>query len=223
MRARATALVAAVVTLALVALAVAQQSPSPIPVPGAEKSTATKALGLGADVLQDTTPVKRLGLYLDGFHFVHDRPDHQEEAHHYCHQMSEEFAQCAIFDGNGEDAKLIGIEHIVSAGLHQGLPEAERRSWHPHHYEVRSGLLIAPGIPGPVERQLMEKLVGTWGKTWHVWHTRRDRLPLGPATLMMGFTEDGQIQPGLVADRDRRFGISTDERRRQRADIPAPR
>jgi hypothetical protein len=209
--------------LTLGALAVAQRSPSPVPVPGAEKSASTKVLGLGADVIQDTTPVDQLDMYLDGFHFVHDQPDMQEEAHHYCQQMSEEFAQCAIFDGNGREAKLIGVEHIVSGRLHQGLPEAERRMWHPHHYEVRSGLLIAPGIPQPVEHRLMEKLVGTWGKTWHVWHTTRDRLPVGEATLMMGFTRDGQIHRELLADRDRRFDVSTDELRAKRADIPAPR
>jgi hypothetical protein len=220
---RAAIIAAGAVLLGVGALAVAQQSPSPAPVPGAEKSTSTRILGLGAEVIQDTTPVKQLDMYLDGFHFVHDQPDVQEEAHHYCHQMSEEFAQCAIFDGNGRDAKLIGVEHIVSDRLYQGLSEDERRRWHPHHYEVRSGLLIAPGIPQPVEHQLMEKLVGTWGKTWHLWHTTRDRLPVGEASLMMGFTRDGQIRRDLVADRDRRFGISTDERRAQRADIPAPR
>lgn len=39
---------------------------------------------------------------------------------------------------------------------------------------------------------------------------------------MMGFTQDGQIRPALIEDRDRRFGIVTRERRAQRADIPDP-
>jgi hypothetical protein len=220
---RVSVLVGVFVLVALGALAFAQQSPSPAPVPGAEKSASTKALGLGATVIQDTTPANQLQIYLDGFHFVHDRMDLQEEAHHYCNQMSEEFAQCTVFDGNGKDAKLIGVEHIVSARLYQGLPEAERRMWHPHDYEVKAGLLIAPGIPQPIEHKLMEKLVGTWGKTWHVWHTKHAQLPVGQATLMMGFTKDGQLDRALLEDRDRRFSISTDELRKKRADIPAPR
>jgi hypothetical protein len=205
------------------ALAFAQQSPSPIPVPGAEKSTSTKALGLGATVIQDTTPVNQLQIYLDGFHFVHDRMEMQVEAHHYCNQMSEEFAQCAVFDGNAKDAKLVGVEHIISARLYQGLAEGERRMWHPHDYEVKAGLLIAAGIPQPIEHKLMEKLVGTWGKTWHVWHTSHDPLPVGRATLMMGFTKDGELNRALLENRDRRFSISTDELRKKRADIPSPR
>jgi hypothetical protein len=41
-------------------------------------------------------------------------------------------------------------------------------------------------------------------------------------SLMMGFTTDGQIEPGLVADRDRRFKVSSSELRGKRADIPDP-
>jgi hypothetical protein len=134
--------------------------------------------------------------------------------------MTEEFAPCVIFDG--EDAELIGVEHTVSQRLYRSLPPEEQRLWHPHRYEVQAGPLIAPGIPQAVEHRLMAKLVGTGGKTWHVWHLKHHELPVGPASLMMGFTADGQIQPQLDEDRDRRFKVSTPELRRQRADIPDP-
>ena len=69
----------------------------------------------------------------------------------------------------------------------------------------------------------MEKLVTTYGKSIHLWQVDRgDKLPLGPPKLMMGFTADGQAKPELVADRDRRFGISTEENRQEREDIPMP-
>ena len=202
--------------------AMSPTSPSPTAAPGAEKSTKTEVLGLGARVLQDTTPVEQLDAYLDGFHFVHGNMGIQEEAHHYCYQMTEEFIQCAIYDGNGKEAKLIGVEHIISDRLYRGLPTQEQRLWHPHDHEVKSGLLIAPGLPQAAEHELMKKLVSTRGKTWHVWHTEKDPLPVGEATLMMGFTQDGQIRPVLIEERDRKFGISTQERRAQRADIPDP-
>ncbi|HBX06377.1 MAG TPA: DUF1264 domain-containing protein, partial [Leclercia adecarboxylata] len=38
---------------------------------------------------------------------------------------------------------------------------------------------------------------------------------------MMGFTGEGQLDPALLADRDRRLGIDTQEIKRQRADIVA--
>jgi hypothetical protein len=40
--------------------------------------------------------------------------------------------------------------------------------------------------------------------------------------IMMVFTKDGQAQPGLLAARDKRFNISTEEKKRNRADIPMP-
>lgn len=116
---RVLVLVGGLVIATIAALAFAQQSPSPIPVP----------VGLGATVIQDTTPVNQLQIYLDGFHFVHNRMEMQVEAHHYCHQMSEEFAQCVVFDGNGQDAKLVGVEHIISTRLYQGLTGDECRMW----------------------------------------------------------------------------------------------
>jgi hypothetical protein len=39
---------------------------------------------------------------------------------------------------------------------------------------------------------------------------------------MMGFTADGQTDPKMVAERDRRFGLSSEEKKQSRADIPAP-
>lgn len=69
----------------------------------------------------------------------------------------------------------------------------------------------------------MKKLVGTYGKTWHTWHTERaDALPLGPPVLMMGFTSDGQADLDMVEERDRRFGVASGAKREQRASIPAP-
>jgi hypothetical protein len=50
----------------------------------------------------------------------------------------------------------------------------------------------------------MEKLIHTYGKTWHTWHTDSgDRLPFGVPKLMMGFTAEGQSHPSLVRSRDR--------------------
>jgi len=192
--------------------------------PGRERSARTKALEAGAAVMQDMTPIDQVHLYVCGFHFYNGDMARQVEAHHYCIQSNEDFAQCVIFSGNGKDAKLIGIEYIISAKLFGTLPEEERRLWHSHDYEVNSGELIAPGLPEAAEHELMEKLVSTYGKTVHTWQVdRRDTLPLGAPQVMMGFTKDGQIKPELVQDRDKRFKISSEAKRRERADIPDPK
>lgn len=199
-------------------------TPSNVDAPGAEKDARTKTLEAGAALMQDKTPLRKLNAYLDGFHFYSGNMQGQMEAHHYCEEVNEDFKQCVIFDGNGESARIMGVEYIVSEKLFKTLPEPEKKLWHSHSYEVKSGALIAPGIPEVAEHELMEKLVSTYGKTWHTWHTDNaaNTLPLGHPMLMMGFTADGQLRPELVTDRDGRFDISTQTKRENRADIPAP-
>jgi hypothetical protein len=212
------------VALALLALACGgNNTASNVQAPGAEKDAKTKVLEAGAAALQDKTPVSRLEMYLNGFHFYNGHLAGQMEAHHYCTKLNEDLTQCVIFDGNGRDAKLMGVEYIISEKLFKTLPSDEKALWHSHRYEVKSGELIAPGLPRVAEHELMEKIVSTYGKTWHTWHTDQDQqLPFGSPMLMMGFTKDGQLRPALVKDRDARFGVSTEENRQNRADIPAP-
>jgi hypothetical protein len=198
-------------------------SASNVKAPGAAESAKTKALDAGAAALQDKPPIEALNAYLDGFHFYSGRMQGQMEAHHFCAVVDEEVTQCVIYDGNVKDAKLMGVEYIVSARLFQTLPAAEKALWHSHVHEVKSGQLVAPGIPQPAEHALMQKLVGTYGKTWHTWHTDlHQALPLGVPQLMMGFTQDGQADAAMVAARDKRFGIDSQAKRRERADIAAP-
>lgn len=196
---------------------------SPVSAPGSEATATTRLLEAGAAAMQRMPPVQALNTYLDGFHFYNGRMDAQMEAHHYCSVINEDVIQCVIYDGNVPNAKLMGVEYIVSARLFADLPAAEQRLWHSHVHEVKSGQLILPGVPESAEKALMEKLVGTYGKTWHTWHTDRDKsLPLGVPQLMMGATADGQIDPALVADRDRRFEVDSAHKRQQRADLPSP-
>ena len=191
--------------------------------PGSEKSGKTKVLEAGAAAIQDKTPVSKLNIYLNGFHFYNGELSGQMEAHHYCARLNEDLTQCVIYDGNGDSAKIMGIEYIISEKLFKTLPADEKKLWHSHRYEVKSGELIAPGLPNVAEHELMEQVVSTYGKTWHTWHTDQDiNLPFGNPALMMGFTKDGQLNPNMLRDRDKRFGVLTADKRKNRADIPTP-
>lgn len=191
--------------------------------PGGEKSATTAALEAGAALLQNKEPIKTLDMYLDGFHFYSGAMQGQMEAHHYCGKLNEDLIQCIIFDGNRKDAKIMGVEYIVSAKLFETLPDDERMLWHSHRYEVKSGALVAPGIPDAAEHELMKQLISTYGKTWHTWHTDRQKtLPIGIPHAMMGFTKDGQLHSELVSERDKRFEISSEKKRHSRADIAEP-
>ncbi|EJL01588.1 protein of unknown function, DUF1264 family [Pseudomonas fluorescens Q2-87] len=196
---------------------------SPVSVPGAAKTPTTATLEAGADMLQNKPPVQALNMYLDGFHFYNGRMSGQMEAHHYCTALNQEVFQCAIFDGNTSSAKLMGVEYIISKRLFEGLPTSEKQLWHSHVHEVKSGQLIAPGIPQVAETRLMDNLVTTYGKTWHTWHTEQGQeLPYGVPQLMMGFTADGQVDPQLVRERDSRMGVDSEGKKRARAGIAAP-
>lgn len=202
----------------------AQQSPPKTIPSGSAKSGKTRTLEAGARLLQGNAPLRGFDIHLDGFHPVKDRPGVQMEAHHYCRQLNEDFAQCVLFDGDGSNANMTGVEYIISEKLFSTLPAAERRYWHPHNGEILSGQLVAPGIPEVAEHALMKQKINSYGKTWHTWNTGRgghdgDRLPLGPPMLAWSFNRDGEIDPALLESRDRTLGIDTPAKRRARADL----
>lgn len=165
------------------------------------KSLKTKTLEAGATLLQDTTPVKQLTTYLDGFHSYKseaDRPketQHQMRVSHYCKNLNEDLIQCAIYDGNMKNAHLIGIEYVVSDRVYRTLPDQEKPYWHSHVGEVDGGVVMAPGIPEPAHKALMDKMRTTHGKTWHTWDPQKTELPFGEPSLMWAIEPD-QINSG---------------------------
>jgi hypothetical protein len=195
-----------------------------VDVPGRPESTRTGVLEMGATAMQRDAPTDALDIYLVGFHPMKDNPEHQFEAHHFCQQINEDFAQCALYDGNTAEANLNGIEYIISERLFEDLPEAERQYWHPHNGEILSGQLVAPGLPEMADKELMRSKMNSYGKTWHTWNTGQrqeggDAMPLGEPALAWSFSRFGEAAPELVESRDARMGISTEDRRRQRQDL----
>jgi hypothetical protein len=188
---------------------------------GGEKSGRLQLLESGARLLQGNRPLHGFDVYLVGFHPMKANPELQMEAHHLCKQVNEDFAQCVLFDGNGDDANLNGIEYIISERLFESLPAEERQYWHPHPGEILSGQLVAPGIPDIAEMALMKQKMNSYGKTWHLWNTGHhgkpaDTLPLGDARLAWSFNRDGEILPGMLEARDKAFDLDTSEIRARR-------
>jgi hypothetical protein len=193
-------------------------------VPGRAETTKTDVLEGGAATLQTDAPADGLDIYLAGFHPMKDEPSHQFEAHHFCRQVNQDFMQCALFDGNSEDANLNGLEYIISERLFEGLPEEEKPYWHPHNGEILSGQLVAPGLPEAADHELMQSKMNSYGKTWHTWDTSHGggpgtALPLGEPKLAWSFSRLGEARHGLIEERDRRMGIDTKERARERQDL----
>jgi hypothetical protein len=215
------------ISMALIAGGCGRDTPpsNPGAPPGAPTETDTKVLEKGAEALQNFSPIRALDMYLDGFHVMKDDRNLVMEAHHYCRGMNEEFTQCVIFDGNTADANIIGVEYIISEGLFATLAPDEQKRWHPHNYEILSGELILPGVPGPAEKAALKKKLNSYGKTWHIWdtghhgHPASQKLPLGEPLLAWSFNHDGELPDALVQARDQRMDVKTTDKRADRADL----
>src|SRR4051812_3556673 len=83
--------------------------------PGGPEKAKTATLESAANLVQSKGPVADISMYRDGFHAAKDDPQMQMEAPHYCNQVNEDFAQCVLYDGNTADARLMGIEYIISS------------------------------------------------------------------------------------------------------------
>ena len=188
---------------------------------GAARTGETAALETGAAALQAKAPIDQIAMYLVGFHPGKADPQMQMESHHYCDQVNEDFAQCVLYDGNSGDARLHGVEYIISEKLYATLPTEEKAYWHPHNYELLSGQLQMPGLPDAAADAALRRKLNSYGKTWHFWKTgvhqeAPDNLPLGPPHLAWSFNHDGEMKPGLVEQRDERMGLNTGDERRDR-------
>jgi hypothetical protein len=197
--------------------------------------------------------VKNICAHLNAFHAYTREPSRSVQTNHYCGHVSkyahaftetlnfieetfayiavdEDVRQCLLYDSTEKNAKLIGIEYMITPKLYESLPADERRLWHSHVYEVKSGMLIMPNnvVPAPAwelaEKKEMEQVITLYGKAYHLWQTDRgDVLPLGEPQLMTSYTADGQFDfNGQVGKRDKEFGVDSGKKKEGRADIPEP-
>ncbi|XP_050365149.1 oil body-associated protein 1A-like [Argentina anserina] len=192
-------------------------------VPGEPTKTGIAILETATAAIQGFGPVNKIHQHLCAFHFYAHDMTRQVEAHHFCGHQNEEVRQCLLYDSPESDAKLIGLEYMVSERLFLTLPDDEKKLWHSHEYEVKSGILFMPGVPGPIQRQDLEKVCKTYGKVFHFWQVDRgDTLPLGVPQVMMALTRDGQLYEELAQNLEKRYEVSFGKERESRAYMSGP-
>jgi len=139
---------------------------------------------------QDFTPIKQICMYLDGFHTYRKEKnltgDTQQQIRtaHYCKQVTPDLFQCLLYDSNGVNARVIGIEYVITDKLFQTLPASEQKYWHAHASEVDENLLVLPGLKEDEQKNILSSLRSTHGKTWQVWPNLNDAVPMGEPVLM---------------------------------------
>lgn len=177
-------------------------------------------------------PVNQICAHLNAFHVYASDTSRCVESNHYCSHLNEDVRQCLIYDTPHANARLIGVEYMISGALFKTLDSEERKLWHSHVLEVKSGMLIMPGPHGlptgiweEAETKEMEQVVGLYGKTYHLWQIDRgDKLPLGQPQLMMSFTKEHQHPKfkELLRERDGKFGVDHEQKKQKRAYIEEP-
>ncbi len=192
--------------------------------------------------------MKQICAHLNAFHAYASEPNRCVEANHYCAHLNEgehnlshgsalqlkastDVRQCILYDGPGPNARLIGIEYMITPKLYETLDSDERKLWHSHVFEVKSGMLIMPvprGVPEMVwskaENKEMEQVVHLYGKVYHLWQTDKGhKLPLGPPQLMTSYTAEDQFDfKKMVSERDERFGTDHTKKQEARSYIEEP-
>ncbi|KAF8866702.1 DUF1264-domain-containing protein [Acephala macrosclerotiorum] len=189
-------------------------------------TTKDKVLETGAAATKSFEPITTICAHLNAFHVYASDTSRSVQANHYCTHLSADVRQCLIYDTPTNPARLIGVEYMITPRLYETLDAGERKLWHSHDYEVRSGMLIMPNpyVPNTVwevaETEEMKEVVGLYGKTFHFWQVDRgDTLPLGQPQLMMSFTKDEQVPWEKVKDRDESYGVDTGHKKEVRKGI----
>jgi len=118
---------------------------------------------------------------------------------------------------------------MITSKIFDTLPAEEKKYWHTHNFEVKSGMLVMPQpktSPAPsiawekVEDAQMQNLTNFYGKTYHLWQVDRgDPIPLGEPNLMGSFTKEEQLPVELKEElrkRDKELGVDTELKKSRR-------
>ncbi|TKA69144.1 hypothetical protein B0A55_06723 [Friedmanniomyces simplex] len=170
----------------------------------------------------DYKPFKSIHEFLTAVHIYADEAKQgvtrYVEATHYC-------AHCLIYDSHEQDAKLIGVEYMVSKEIYDSFEPGEQKLWHSHEFEVKSGMLILPKPAGytdeeweTAELHAMEEIIHLYGKTWHFWQVDAGHeYPLGHPVLMGSAINADQLDLSeAMAKRNALFGVDHENKAKAR-------
>ena len=87
------------------------------------------------------SPVSGYTLHIDASQHFANHPD--EIIHHWCKTFSPSFIECQLYDADGPNGHMIGVETIVPTSVWKTYSADERAKWHYHRVvarDVRQGL-----------------------------------------------------------------------------------
>lgn len=162
-------------------------------------------------------PLERKHAHICAFHLGVDDPKLQMEVTHYCTALGDGVFQCILYDSPEKNAKLIGVEYVISEEKFGQLPKEEAKLWHPHKREIDEGLLTIHEVTKSCEETLLKALYSSWGKTWHTWPDVTTPIPMGKPILMWSVGLTDTVDPKLVKKRDAKYKLDVEEVKKSRA------
>jgi hypothetical protein len=133
--------------------------------------------GLAADL----KPTEGWTLHIDAKRHFPSQPD--LVAHHYGKDVSGGLIECPIYDSDRPDAKLVGVEVIVSPKTYQTFSAAEKARWHAHKTEIPKVSATLPDLSPEEAAKVVKKIEGTDGKVYLLWDPGKGQPAVGQPSL----------------------------------------
>ncbi|MFN2527249.1 MAG: DUF1264 domain-containing protein [Candidatus Baltobacteraceae bacterium] len=135
----------------------------------------------------DRTSAAPSGNPTDGWTIHSDVNDHFPHhpasfAHHWCKRISVRLVECQLYDSDAPNAKLVGVEPIVSDETFRSFPPAEQRSWHWH--KTSKATIVIPGASAQKNQTVNRRRGTTHGKTILLWDPLDSVDPVGPPRII---------------------------------------
>jgi hypothetical protein len=100
-------------------------------------------------------------------------------AHHWCKAVAANLTECQLYDGDGPDARLVGVEMVVPGITYESFTPAEKALWHYHRTEIPKVSATLPGLSAEEANKIVQSLLETYGKIYLLWDPSRLQMPTG--------------------------------------------
>ena len=115
-----------------------------------------------------SSPVSGYTLHIDASQHYAGHPD--EIIHHWCKTFSPSFIECQLYDSDGPNGHMVGVETIVPTSVWKTYSADERAKWHYHRVEIpKLKVAMMPGLTKEQSQKVIASLLETYGKVWILW------------------------------------------------------
>jgi hypothetical protein len=139
-------------------------------------SSIAEAIGTEASIAREL----HFPLTFAGAHGWPNRPGSPGVARRDCEPVNNLVSHRLLYDGPSPDARLIGVEYLVSDEVYRRMPAEERLYWHAHGCEGDAGLPSSPRPPRSDANATRVEVGTLWRKVYRTWVSGGD-YPRGPS------------------------------------------